>query len=98
MSNTIKASTGTGGVCCSETVSYAVDMTTRGTPGRMIRIDDEMWDLYDQACAEEGTTRTDDLRRHVHARVRAYCKAKGIEPPKPKKRVVVRRKKPADSD
>jgi hypothetical protein len=63
----------------------------------MIRIDDEMWDLYGQLCAEEGTTRTDELRRHVHSRVRAYCKAKGIDPPKP--RIVVRRKKPAtDSD
>ncbi|MET9909752.1 hypothetical protein ABZZ74_23605 [Streptomyces sp. NPDC006476] len=70
-------------------------MTTRGTPGRMIRIDDEMWDLYDQACAADGTTRTDDLRRHVHSRVRAYCRAKGIEMPKPKPRIV-RRKKPAD--
>ncbi|MEU1443056.1 hypothetical protein [Streptomyces mirabilis] len=68
-------------------------MTTRGTPGRMIRIDDEMWELYGQLCAEEGTTRTDELRRHVHSRVRAYCKAKGIEPPKP--RLIVRRKKPA---
>jgi phage-related protein len=80
-------------------VSYAVDMTTRGTPGRMIRIDDEMWDLYGQLCAEEGTTRTDELRRHIHSRVRAYCKAKGIEAPKPKRFVRVPRKKPAaDSD
>ncbi|MDX3713433.1 hypothetical protein PV733_31720 [Streptomyces europaeiscabiei] len=72
-------------------------MTTRGTPGRMIRIDDEMWELYGQLCAEEGTTRTDELRRHVHSRVRAYCKAKGLEAPKPKPRIV-RRKKPAESD
>ena len=86
------------GVYSHCTVSYAVDMTTRGTPGRMIRIDDEMWELYGQLCAEEGTTRTDELRRHIHTRVRAYCKAKGIEPPKPKKRVVIRRAKPADSD
>lgn len=63
----------------------------------MIRIDDEMWELYGQLCAEEGTTRTDELRRHVHSRVRAYCKAKGIEPPKLKPRIV-RRKKPAAED
>lgn len=93
MSNTIGWVFRDSGVCCACTVSYAVDMTTRGTPGRMIRIDDEMWDLYDQACAEEGTTRTDDLRRHVHARVRAYCKAKGIGMPKIKPRIV--RRKPA---
>ncbi|MGY0062777.1 hypothetical protein ACWY4P_40630 [Streptomyces sp. LZ34] len=65
----------------------------------MIRIEDQMWDLYGELCAEEGTTRTDDLRRHVHSRVAAYCKAKGIKPPTPKRKVVVRRKKPAaDSD
>lgn len=62
--------------------------------GRMIRIPDGIWDPYDQACAEEGTTRTDDLRRHVHSRVRAYCKAKGIAMPKIKPRIV-RRQKPA---
>lgn len=84
------------GVCCSCTVSYAVDMTTRGTPGRMIRIDDEMWEMYGQLCAEEGTTRTDDLRRHVYSRVRAYAKTKGIEAPKTKRVVRVPRKKPAD--
>ncbi|MEU6057951.1 hypothetical protein [Streptomyces sp. NPDC047097] len=72
-------------------------MTTRGTPGRMIRIDDEMWELYGQVCAEDGTTRTDELRRHVHSRVAAYCKAKGIQPPAPKRKVVVRRKKPTAS-
>lgn len=91
--NTINVDFPGHGVCCFCTVSYAVDMTTRGTPGRMIRIDDEMWDLYDQACAEEGTTRTDDLRRHVHSRVRAYCKAKGIEMPKLKPRIVRRKPK-----
>ena len=87
------------GVYCFCMVSYAVDMTTRGTPGRMVRIDDEMWALYDAACADAGTTRTDDIRRHVHSRVRAYCKANGIEMPKPKPRIVrVKRSKPADSD
>ena len=64
----------------------------------MIRIDNGMWELYGQLCAEEGTTRTDELRRHVHSRVTAYCKAKGIKPPIPKRRVVVRRKKPAADD
>jgi hypothetical protein len=89
ISNTICAL----GVCRQCTLSYPVDMTTRGTPGRMIRIEDEMWELYGQLCAEEGTTRTDELRRHVHSRVRAYAKAKGIEAPKVKPRIV--RKKPA---
>lgn len=54
------------------TVSYAGDMTTKGTPGRMVRIDDETWAAYGELCAEEGTSRADDMRRHVHARVKAW--------------------------
>lgn len=47
-------------------------MTTKGTPGRMVRIDDEMWEAYGQLCAEEGTSRADDMRRHVHSRVNSW--------------------------
>ncbi|MFJ7269368.1 hypothetical protein ACIQV3_22450 [Streptomyces sp. NPDC099050] len=47
-------------------------MTTKGTPGRMVRIDDEMWAAYGELCTEEGTSRADDIRRHVHARVKAW--------------------------
>lgn len=50
-------------------------MTTKGTPGRMVRIDDETWAAYGALCAEEGTSRADDLRRHVHSRVNAWRKA-----------------------
>jgi hypothetical protein len=56
------------------TVSYAVDMTTKGTPGRMVRIDDETWAAYGELCEAEGTSRADDLRRHAHARVAAWRK------------------------
>ncbi|NUO43689.1 MAG: hypothetical protein HOV82_16825 [Streptomyces sp.] len=49
-------------------------MTTKGTPGRMVRIDDEVWTAYGQLCEAEGTTRADDIRRHVHARVNAWRK------------------------
>ena len=52
-------------------------MTTRGTPGRMVRIDEEMWTAYGQLCEEEGTTRADDMRRHVHSRVNAWRQKKG---------------------
>ncbi|MFF5609304.1 hypothetical protein ACFY65_23435 [Streptomyces cellulosae] len=72
-------------------------MTTRGTPGRMVRIEDDVWADYGQLCEEEGTSRADDIRRHVHARVTAWRKANGLEPPK--KRVVrVKRRKPAEFD
>ncbi|MEI5100348.1 hypothetical protein RB200_19695 [Streptomyces sp. PmtG] len=47
-------------------------MTSKGTPGRMVRIEDETWTAYGQLCEEEGTSRADDIRRHVHARVNAW--------------------------
>ena len=61
-------------MCSWWTVSYAGGMTTKGTPGRMVRIDEEMWAAYGQLCDEEGTSRADDIRRHVHARVNAWRK------------------------
>lgn len=61
------------------TVSYAVDMTSKGTPGRMIRIDDATWAAYGELCAAEGTSRADDLRRHAHARVEAWRKKQAIQ-------------------
>lgn len=61
------------------TVSYAGCMTTRGTPGRMVRIEDEMWAAYGALCEEEGTSRADDIRRHVHSRVNAWRKKRAIQ-------------------
>lgn len=55
-------------------VSYAVDMTTKGTPGRVIRVDNETWTAYEQACKDMGTTRADDLRRHIHRQIAAWRK------------------------
>jgi phage-related protein len=54
------------------TVSYAVDMTTKGTPGRMVRIDDATWAAYGELCEAEGTSRADD-------RVNAWRKKQAIE-------------------
>lgn len=56
------------------TVSYADVMTSRGTPGRMVRIEDDVWAAYGELCAQEGTSRADDIRRHVHSRVTAWRK------------------------
>jgi hypothetical protein len=61
------------------TVSYAVLMTTKGTPGRVVRIDDETWAAYGELCAAEGTSRADDLRRHAHARVNAWRKKQALQ-------------------
>ncbi|MFF7329721.1 hypothetical protein [Streptomyces sp. NPDC008150] len=72
-------------------------MTTKGTPGRVVRIDDDTWTAYGELCEAEGTSRADDLRRHAHARVAAWRKQQGIE--QPKRKIVVRRKKPtAEAD
>ncbi|MFF4090355.1 hypothetical protein ACFYY9_26265 [Streptomyces nigra] len=54
-------------------------MTTKGTPGRMVRIEDQVWAEYGQLCEEEGTSRADDIRRHVHARVQAWRKKQAIQ-------------------
>ncbi|WP_158838984.1 hypothetical protein [Streptomyces sp. NRRL S-1022] len=54
-------------------------MTTKGTPGRMVRIDDEVWGAYGELCEAEGTSRADDIRRHVHSRVAAWRKRQALE-------------------
>ena len=78
------------------TVSYAEHMTTKGQPGRVIRIDDETWADYGQLCEEKGIARAADIRMYVVREVTAWRKANNIEPPK--RKLVVRRKKPAAED
>lgn len=53
----------------------------------MVRIDAETWAEYGELCEAEGTSRADDLRRHVHARINAARKANGL-PPKRSSRIV----------
>lgn len=38
----------------------------------MVRIEDDVWEAYRVLCDEEGTSRADDIRRHVHSRVNAW--------------------------
>lgn len=85
-------------MCSQRTVSYAVDMTTKGTPGRMVRIEDDLWAEYGQLCEEKGIARAADIRMYVVREVNAWRKANGREPRK--RKIVVRRtpKKPTDSD
>jgi len=42
----------------------------------MVRIDEATWAAYGELCEEEGTSRADDIRRHVHSRVNAWHKKK----------------------
>jgi hypothetical protein len=56
------------------TVRYAVDMTTKGLPGRVVRIDDETWADYEKACQEKGLARAADIRVYVKREVAAWRK------------------------
>ncbi|TYK45090.1 hypothetical protein [Actinomadura decatromicini] len=42
------------------------------TPNRVIRVDDDLWRDYGEACEAEGTSKSDDLRAHMARKVRAY--------------------------
>lgn len=75
-------------------VSYSCAMTTKGQPGRVIRIDEDTWADYGKLCEEKGIARAADVRMYVKREVAAWRKANGTEPPK--RTAVVRRKKPAD--
>jgi hypothetical protein len=61
-------------VTSQRTVSYAVDMTTKGTTGRVVRIDDEVWADYEKACKEKGVARATDIRMYVVREVAAWRK------------------------
>lgn len=61
-------------VTSRKTVSYPVDMTTKGLPGRVIRIDDETWADYEKACQEKGLARAADIRVYVKREVAAWRK------------------------
>lgn len=54
------------------TVSYAVLMTTKGTTGRVVRIDNETWADYEKACAEKGVKRATDIRMYVLREVASW--------------------------
>jgi hypothetical protein len=47
-------------------------MAVKGTPQHVVRADKETWDAYGEACKAKGTTRADDLRRHMHAEIKAH--------------------------
>ena len=53
-------------------VSYAVRMTTKGTTGRVVRIDDETWADFEKVCKEKGVARATDIRMYVVREVAAW--------------------------
>ena len=63
---------GVGPVTGHGPVSYPERMTTKGQPGRVIRIDDETWAAYEEVCAEKGVARATDIRMYVKREVAAF--------------------------
>jgi hypothetical protein len=47
-------------------------MTTKGTPGRVVRVDAEIWDAYGRACDDKGISRANDLRMHMLREIKAH--------------------------
>jgi hypothetical protein len=42
------------------------------TTNRVIRIDDEDWAAYEQACKAKGLTRSADIRMHIKREIAAW--------------------------
>ena len=49
------------------------------TPNRVIRVDDQLWRDYGEACDAEGTTKSDDLRAHMLRKVKAWKRRQPAE-------------------
>jgi hypothetical protein len=47
-------------------------MTTKGTPGRVIRVDDETWAAYGEVCEAKGLARAADLRVYIKAQIATH--------------------------
>lgn len=47
-------------------------MTTKGTTGRVVRIDDDIWADYEKVCDEKGLARATDIRMYVVREVTAW--------------------------
>ena len=45
---------------------------TGSESNRTVRLPDALWVEYDAACAAEGVTRTEDLRRYMRRKVWAW--------------------------
>jgi hypothetical protein len=54
-------------------------MTTKGTTGRVVRVDREMWDAYAEVCAAKGLSRAADLRVYINREIAAYRRRQRAE-------------------
>lgn len=49
------------------------------TTNRVVRIDDEDWAAYEQACEAKGLTRSADIRMHIKREVAAWRRKQRAE-------------------
>jgi len=54
-------------------------MTTKGTPGRVIRVDEETWAAYGEVCEAKGLSRAADLRVYIKREVAAHRRRQKAE-------------------
>lgn len=47
-------------------------MTVKGTPGRVVRIDDDTWAEYGEVCEAKGLSRAADLRVYIKREIAAH--------------------------
>lgn len=66
-------------MCAECTVSYPGVMTTKGNPGRVIRIDDETWAAYGELCKAKGIARAADVRMYITREVAEYRRRQAAE-------------------
>jgi hypothetical protein len=43
-------------------------------PNRVVRVSDDDWSAYGEACAAKGISRSDDLRMHIKREIAAWRK------------------------
>ena len=48
-------------------------------PTRAVRVEDELWDAYAEACVAKGVSRNQDLRDHMVKEVRAHKRQQSRE-------------------
>jgi hypothetical protein len=41
-------------------------------PNRVVRVSDDDWSAYEEACVAKGISRSDDLRMHIKKEVAAW--------------------------
>ena len=63
-------------ICTRYTGSMVSRAKDTHRTNRVVRVDDETWQDYEKACEASGVTRADDLRDHMHRKIRAWKRKK----------------------